>query len=151
MEKRIIEINGIKMELDMRTATVSDVETYCVGDLVKILIKEYSDSYKSYAGVIIGFDNFSANPTISVLYIKTDYSSSELKVEYINNFNKDAQMVKASEDDLNFSKDTVLRHLNKKIQESEMSKVVAEQQKDLFLKYFNKPIELHEKQENKIA
>ncbi len=151
MEKRIIEINGIKMELDLRTATVSDVETFCVGDLVKILIKEYSETYKSYAGVIVGFDNFKENPTISVLYIKQDYSKSELMMEYINSFNKNAQIIKASEDDIGFSKDTVLRHLNKQIENSEMAKAVAEQQKDLFLKYFNKPIELHEKQENQVA
>lgn len=151
MEKRIIEINGIKMELDLRTASVSEVETFSVGDLVKVLIKEYSDSYKSYAGVIVGFDNFTAQPTISVLYVKQDYSSTELKMEYINSFNKDAQIVKASQDDIQFSKDTVLRHLDKRIQDAEMTKTVVEQQKDLFLKYFNKPIELHAKQENKIA
>jgi len=139
------------MELDLRTATVSDVETFCVGDLVKILIKEYSETYKSYAGVIVGFDNFKENPTISVLYIKQDYSKSELMMEYINSFNKNAQIIKASEDDIGFSKDTVLRHFNKQIENLEMAKVVAEQQKDLFLKYFNKPIELHEKQENQVA
>ena len=54
-QKRIIEVNGVKMEIDLRNAKV--VENYKVGDYVKVLIKEYN-SYKSYIGNIIGFDNF---------------------------------------------------------------------------------------------
>lgn len=53
----IVEINGIKMAIDERTATIQKVDTFKVGDPVKVLIKEYS-SYNAKFGVIIGFDNF---------------------------------------------------------------------------------------------
>lgn len=60
-QKTIVEINGIKLEVDLRTA--KRVEEYKVGDMVKVLKKEYGDSYKSYAGMIVGFDAFVALPT----------------------------------------------------------------------------------------
>ena len=74
-QKRIIEVNGVKMEIDLRNAKV--VENYKVGDYVKVLIKEYN-SYKSYIGNIIVFDNFEKTPTIVIAYLKNEYSSSTI-------------------------------------------------------------------------
>jgi hypothetical protein len=51
-ETRIVEINGVKLELDMRQAKLQSIDTFKVGDSVKVLIKEYGDSYKTHAGVI---------------------------------------------------------------------------------------------------
>jgi hypothetical protein len=48
--KRVIEINGVKMEVDMRYA--KRVDELRIGSRVKVLIKEYS-SYKIYLGVSI--------------------------------------------------------------------------------------------------
>lgn len=48
--KRIIEINGVKLEIDTREAV--SIDTVKVGDPVKVLIKDYS-SYKSFPGVVI--------------------------------------------------------------------------------------------------
>lgn len=83
-EKRIIEINGIKMEIDLRTATSRTVDTFCIGDKVKILLKEYGDSFRSYAGAIVGFDAFQQRPTIIVAYLAGGYSAAEIKFAYIN-------------------------------------------------------------------
>lgn len=77
-EKKIIEIGGVKLELDMRTGKTTQIDTFKVGDNVKVLIKEY-DSYKSYAGVIVGFDNFKERPTIIVAYLKMGYSEADIK------------------------------------------------------------------------
>lgn len=42
--KKIVEINGIKMEVDMRHAKT--IDTYKIGDRVKVLVKQYSDTYR---------------------------------------------------------------------------------------------------------
>ena len=39
-EKRIIDINGMKMEVDLRTA--KRIDTFKVGDNVKVLATEYN-------------------------------------------------------------------------------------------------------------
>lgn len=40
--KRIIEINGVKLDVDLSQCKV--VENYKVGDAVKVLVKEYSSA-----------------------------------------------------------------------------------------------------------
>jgi ribosomal protein L19 len=81
-QKTIVEINGVKLEVDLRTAKT--VEEYRVGDTVKLLKKEYGDSYKSYAGMIVGFDPFISLPTIIVAYIDQSYSGVDIKFDYLN-------------------------------------------------------------------
>jgi len=63
-EKRIIEINGIKMEVDLRTA--KRIDTFKVGDPVKILDCTYSTP-QIYAGVIVGFAEFNKHAAIEVI------------------------------------------------------------------------------------
>lgn len=82
MEK-IIEINGIKMAIDERTATVQRVDTFKIGDPVKLLYKNYS-SYEVKYGVIIGFDDFKNRPTMTIAYL--DYT--ELKKVFEEHFGK---------------------------------------------------------------
>ena len=53
--KRIIEINGVKLEVDMSTA--KKIDEYRVGDNVKVLKKDYSGNYDVLAGVIVEFVN----------------------------------------------------------------------------------------------
>ena len=47
-EKRIIEINGVKLEVDLSQARV--VENYRIGDNVKILQNEYGSSWTDKKG-----------------------------------------------------------------------------------------------------
>jgi len=96
MAKTIIEINGVKMELDMRHA--KRIDELRVGDRVKVLLKNYSD-YKVHAGTIIGFEPFKALPTVIVAYIETGYNSAEVKFVYFNSSSKDVEIVKAIDDD----------------------------------------------------
>lgn len=65
--KRIVEIHGTKVEVDLRTART--VETYKVGDPVKVLKKRYSDSYEVMPGAIVGFAEFTALPTVEVVCV----------------------------------------------------------------------------------
>ncbi|MHC4294732.1 MAG: hypothetical protein ACYSTL_04025, partial [Planctomycetota bacterium] len=51
---RVVEINGVKLEVDLRHAKV--IDQFRVGDRVKVLKKKYEKVYESHPGAIIGFD-----------------------------------------------------------------------------------------------
>lgn len=89
-EKTIIEINGIKLEVDLRNA--KRVDEFKVGDNVKVLIKKYSDTFVSHPGVIIGFDAFEKRPTIIICYLDVDYSNSAVRFCYFNQDSKDLEI-----------------------------------------------------------
>jgi hypothetical protein len=80
--KRIIEINGVKMEVDLRTAK-QVYDNLHIGSRVKVLDKEYSET-KIHHGIIVAFDNFPSFPTITVLAVKNNWNTPELKFFYIN-------------------------------------------------------------------
>lgn len=85
---RQVEINGIKLEIDERTART--IDQYKVGDKVKVLIKNYGDNYTVHPGVIVGFSDFKALPTIDVMYCDRDrWESDCFKFVYINSHTKD--------------------------------------------------------------
>lgn len=91
--KRIIEINGIKVEVDLRTARV--VDTLKVGSRVKCLERKYESNWDTYPGVVVGFHDFIDNPSIVVAYLTYD----DLKFKTITSGTKDFQIV-ADIDDL---------------------------------------------------
>jgi len=88
--KQIIEVGGVKLEVDMRYA--KRVEELQIGSRVKCLVKEYSDT-AVYPGVVIGFDPFPSKPTINVCYVKTDYSGANLTFKAVNVDTKDFEIV----------------------------------------------------------
>ena len=67
-EKRIIDINGMKMEVDLRTA--KRIDTFKVGDNVKVLATEYNGTHSIKPGVITDFAMFKDLPTIVVAVLK---------------------------------------------------------------------------------
>lgn len=89
-QKTIIEINGVKMEVDLRHA--KRIDQLQIGSRVKCLIKRYSD-FVTYPGVIVGFEPFPSKPTIVVAYLETDYSGASLKFQSFNSETKDFEMV----------------------------------------------------------
>lgn len=137
---RIIEINGIKMEVDLRTA--KRLENFKVGDPVKLLIKEYTDSFKSHPGVIVGFDEFKNRPTIIVGYIKSSYSSTELAFAYINQDTKDFELAALQDFEMKVSFAEIQKQFDKKIDDAENLLRKATQEKEWFnttySKYFGK-------------
>lgn len=109
---QIIEMNGVKLEVDFREAKT--IDTVKVGDKVKLLKKNYSDSYTVHAGVIVGFEPFPDKPAIVVAYVEINYSSVDLKVETITVDTKNVQIVK-SVDDVPFHKDDALKLFQRQI------------------------------------
>lgn len=132
---RIIEVQGIKMEVDMRYA--KKIENYKIGTQVRILKKEYGDEYKTYAGVIIGFEAFKKCPSILVAYLKTSYGSAEIEFLTFNNETKNIEMCIAEAAFIPFEKSTIIDKLNEGIQSAEQSLLEAKSKKEYFMKYFN--------------
>ena len=134
MEKRIVEINGIKMEIDLSQCKV--IENYKVGDQVKVLKKDYSD-YKSYPGVIIGFDDFKNLPTIIVAYLVISYSEAKVEFCYFNAQSKDIELCMANALDKLIDKSRALDLLNKEIIKKETELQELHGKKVYFLQNFN--------------
>lgn len=137
-EKRIIEINGVKMEIDLRDCKV--VDNFKVGDSIKILIKGYSD-YKSYVGTIIGFDNFESHPTIVIAYLETSYNEATIKYVYFNSETKDIEICPLNDWDIPVTKEEVIKRFNKEIETKEREIAEIKNKCNLFKKLFGKYFE----------
>jgi len=142
-DKRIVEINGVKVEVDMRTARV--VEAYKVGDNVKVLQKEYGDNYKVLPGVIVGFDQFEKLPTmvIATFEVKWGIESPEIKFHYLNAQSKDIELAPAIVDELPMSRQDALDAFDRSI-EAKLREVEALKEKKA---YFDRRFgQIHAKQ-----
>ena len=135
-DTRIIEVNGIKMEVDLRTA--KRIDQFKVGDSVKVLIKDYSDRYASYIGTIIGFDNFEKTPTIVIAYLKTEYSSAEIKFLYYSSATKDAEVTNLNDWDVPVTKSTIIEQFNRELTKKEAEIQEIKQKQEIFEKLFGK-------------
>lgn len=135
-ETRVIEINGIKMEVDLRHA--KRVDMFTIGTKVKLLVKGGSySSDKVHSGVVVGFEPFEDLPTIVVCYLESSYDP-ELKFAYIN---KDTQenydVIPAIDDDLPIQKSDVLAKIDGKILKAQEEIKDLERKRDYFLSHFN--------------
>lgn len=135
IEKRIIEINGEKFEVDLRSA--KKIENFKVGDKVKLLKKGYS-SYEPYPGLIIGFEPFKETPTIVIAYLEVNYNTADIKFEYFNNKTKDVEVCPMEVFDMPIEKAQVIEKFEKEIlcKQDEVEKLKAK--KDYFIKMFGK-------------
>nr|DAS80250.1 MAG TPA: hypothetical protein [Caudoviricetes sp.] len=138
--KRIIEIDGVKVEIDLRTA--KRVESFKVGDNIKILDKEY-DTYKVKPGIIVDFAEFQELPTIVIAVFDEGSWSSTPNISFIyynKNTSKKVEIVSCSEDEIKVSKEGVIerfeREIQKKKNEYEDLKNKLEYFKTHFLKVY---------------
>ena len=131
--KKVIEINGVKMEVDLRTAkTVSE---YKVGDSIKVLMKDYS-GYNVHHGTIIGFTDFKTLPTIEILYIKDNYTSADVNFLAFNEKTTDIEIVPCHEYELNFSAGELLSKIDRQISQKEEEVRNLKSRREAFLRYF---------------
>lgn len=133
--KKIIEINGVKLEVDLRNAKV--IDHFRVGDTVKILKKEYNDKFKVCPGIIVSFENFKSLPTIVVAYLNNSYST-DLEFAYINEQAEGIEMVQADLKDLSVEKDYVVKNFDRQIQTKHNEIVEIERKKKYFLDNFQR-------------
>jgi len=132
--RQIVEINGIKIEADLSTAR--KIDTFKVGDNVKLLKKKYSLWY-AYPGMITSFANFKSLPTIVVAYVDTnDYS---INFEHINADNKnESEIILISDEELKISRDGIIEKFNHAIENLTCKLENLKFQKDYFIRNFLK-------------
>ena len=136
-DTRIVEVNGIKLEVDLRTAR--RVDSYRVGDKVKILVKKYGDEYESHPGVIVGFDEFVNLPTILVCYLSVSYLEASIKFLSINSKTEDVEIIPmAGEEDLEVMRSDATRVLDREIIKKEEELADLYRKRDYFLANFYK-------------
>lgn len=134
-EKTVIEIGGVKLEVDMRTAR--RVDEMRVGDRVQLLIKSSYGSPSIYPGLIIGFKPFVALPSIEVAYITSSFSSVELKFVVINASSKDYEIIKSVDDDgLAIDRDQLLKTFAAQIATKQREIQEIELRRDYFERNF---------------
>jgi hydrogenase maturation factor len=134
--KEIVTINGVKFEVDL--AKMRRITEYKVGDAVKVLKKEYSDTWASYPGVIVGFDPFENLPTIVVAFIKVEYSACKLEYLYFNSNSKDAEICQVTEGQyISLEKSRILDLMDQEIAKKELELQESKLKKEHFLKRFN--------------
>ena len=134
----IVEINGVKMEIDEREAKT--IETYRVGSVVKVLQKSYSE-WKVSWGVIVGFCDFKSHPSIEVLVCKAEYGSPEINILTINDASEDIEIAPANEYEPKFKAEDVIAKMEAKIQEYQGNIYTVERKLAAFKKYFGHIIE----------
>ncbi|MCL2234317.1 MAG: hypothetical protein FWC02_01400 [Firmicutes bacterium] len=132
---RTIEVNGVKVEIDLRTAR--KIDTFKVGDNVKILRKDY-DTHKVYSGVIVDFVAFKENPAIVVAYFSDSYAGVEIKFETITQDSNHIEIAACLPHELTINKNRVVDKFNIAIEQKKREADELQQKKDYFIKNFSK-------------
>jgi len=138
MEKQIVEINGVKFEVDMSSAKI--ISEYRIGAKVNVLIKEYAEKVVC-PGIIVGFDNFKDLPTITVAYLKISYNEASIKFVYFNSDSKEVDIAPCRESDLIFNKSDVIVKMDREIAAKEKEVEDLIRKKNYFLDNFTKHFE----------
>lgn len=136
--KRIIEVNGVKMEIDLRDATV--VSNYKVWDTIKLLKKTYS-SWESHLWVIIGFDNFEKLPTICIAYLEKQSYDAKISFAYYNSWSQDMEITVCNDWDIPYKKQDIIDLFNKEEQKKKEELREIEKKREVFEKLFSKYFE----------
>jgi hypothetical protein len=133
-EKTIIEVNGIKLEVDMRYAR--RIDEIRIGDKVKILHKQgYSSDLTVNPGIVVGFEPFDKLPTIVIAYVSNDWNKAEIKFLHFNS-KSEAEIV-AAVDDLQVEKEIIIQKFDRDIAAKQREIDVIEEQKRYFTTNFS--------------
>ena len=133
----IIEINGVKMEVDLRHAKIVH-ENIKVGSKVKLLEKSAYSAPSVHPGVVVGFEPFTDLPTIIVAYVKIGYGEGGLNFAYINAQSVEKwDMVPSLDDELPINQADVLGSFEREAAKSRAVLNDIEAKRDYFLRHFN--------------
>lgn len=138
--KKVIEINGVKLEVDMRYAR--RIDSFRVGDSVKIL-KKKDESYSSskdevFPGMIVDFANFKELPTLIIAYYKEGGWSSPPTIDflYYNENATDFDIVYCDENELSVSEQSIIQQFDRRIEEKERELADLKNKKEYFITHF---------------
>ncbi len=133
-QKTIIEINGVKLEVDLRNA--KRIDELKIGSRVKCLVKRYQD-WATYPGIIVGFEPFPSKPTIVVAYLETEYSAAQIKFQSFNAETKDFEVVAdLDHNSLEINRENVLKLFERDITKKELELEEIRQKRKFFLDNF---------------
>ena len=133
--KKIIDINGVKLEVDLRTAR--RIDEFKVGDTVKVL-DQRNDKNEMRTGVITDFANFKELPTIMVAVYKAGDYWSKPTIEFIpyNADTEEIEIVGVSAEEIMVSHETIVQKFDDEIakKRDELNDLIIK--RDTFIKYF---------------
>ena len=133
---RQIEINGIKVEVDLRTCKT--ISTYKIGDNIKVLKKNYDKSFKVHSGVIVDFVAFKERPAIVIAYFDDSYSGVEIRFETITQDSEGIEIAPCLPHELTVNKNRVIDKFNVSIAAKEREADDLRQKRDYFIQNFSK-------------
>ena len=135
--KRIIEINGAKLEVDLRSAR--RIDEFRVGDSVKVLDNRGGKN-EMKAGVITDFANFKELPTLIVAVYRAGDYWSKPSIEFItfNSETEGIEIVGVSAEEIIVSRETVVQKFDDEIakKRDELNDLIIK--RDTFVKYFGR-------------
>ena len=132
--KRIVEVNGVRMEVDLREAT--KVDKFQVGDPIRVLKKKYDDDYRTYYGTIVDFTEFQKQPAIDILYVKSEYNEVDIEFKTITEDVSDIEIAPVGEINVKLNRADVLEKIQNKIEEKQEELKVLKNKKEVFKKHF---------------
>lgn len=111
----VIEVNGVKLEVDLRTAR--RIDNLKVGSRVKVLRKSDYGDHKVFPGIVVGFDPFPSLPTMTIAFLDINYSEAKLEFVAFNGASKGIEIVASIDnDELEVDKGAVLARIDREIE-----------------------------------
>ena len=133
--KRIVEIEGVKVEVDLRTA--KRVDELRVGSKVKVLDNTGYSGSKVHPGVVVGFEPFEKMPTIVVAYLDIEYSKAELKFLHFNKKSTEKYEIVAAVDDvIDFDREMTFSYIAREIAKHEHAIADLNEKRAYFERHF---------------
>ena len=129
---RVVEINGVKMEVDLRTARV--IENFKVGDSVKVLRKKYS-SYEVLPAAIVGFVEFAKLPSIELLTIDRN---GEVEFLTFNAGTSDVEIAPFNRYELILDRAEIMDKLDENVNKAQEALRLAEAKRHAFIETIGK-------------
>ena len=133
--KRVVEVNGVRLEVDLRYA--KRIDEFKVGDTVKVLDTRHEKN-EFRTGVITDFADFKELPTIMVAVYKAGDYWNTPTIEFIpyNANTKDIEIVGVSAEEIIVSKETIVNKFDDEIakKRDELNDLIVK--RDTFVKYF---------------
>lgn len=133
-ELQVIEINGVKLEVDMRYA--KRIEELRIGSRVKVLDSTGYGDAKVHPGIVVGFEPFASLPTIVIAYIEAGYSDVGLKTVSYNAKTEKIEIVASVDDDFSVSKSEVLGWFRRERQKLAEKSAEIDAKEQFFLERF---------------
>ena len=135
--KRIVEIDGVKLEIDLRKAKV--IDHYKIGDPVRVLHPGTGYGSGIKAGVIVGFCEFDKNPAIEILELDAEYSGVNFKlITVVSGQENPVQIAPYDRYSGLFTQADIVTRFNREIQKKELELADLKLKKEYFINDFLK-------------